>query len=254
MSVTSFAQLSTRENDNKLLKLGTRPIAGDMALTFGVPINTGNEAPLYEPNLLNPGDFLTFKYYLSNDLAIRAAVKFYRASEKVVGSDYEVDPFTPQTGDFKARVSTSENYLVPGIEKHFLKSNIFDVYAGADALIGYGRNVILIEDENSDGSFFNRKDTEKFMILGLEGVVGVNVFVAQLPVSVGFEYGLGLRYASEGKTKVEIEDDINGETEYYTYSGGLAIPGAQYKELKASNFGMNTNQNVRLLLNIYFGL
>lgn len=254
LSVTSYAQLSSRENDNTSLKIGNRAQKGDMALTFGVPLSTGNEAELYDANMLNPGDFITVRYFTQNDIAIRGAVRFYKTSDKASGSDYEISPLDAETGTFAAKNSSSEYYLVPGIEKHFLNSNIFDVYMGADALIGFGKNLSLSEVENSTGAFMNYKSVQNSFNFGVEGVIGVNVFVAQLPISVGFEYGLGFLYAKEGKTKVTVEDDVNGEYEYYTYSGNMTIPGAQYKELKASTFGMNTNQNARILLNVYFGL
>jgi len=213
----------------------------------------GDVASLYGRSFFNPGDMLSFRYYMSSDLAIRAAVRMYKSTDKLSGEGYETTIDAGDLNTFAFKNTQSEYYFVPGIEKHFLKSNVFDVFMGGDALLGIARDVNLNEFEASDGTFFNSKTTSSNIKLGLGYVVGFNVFVAQLPISVGVEYGLSLLYTTPGKAKVELEDDT-GTTEYYTYTGSEFSPAStQFSTLKSSSIGMDTNQNVRIVLNVYFG-
>jgi hypothetical protein len=62
-TATSYSQLSQRENDASNFKLGTRPGAGDMSLTFGLDIGQGGVADLQVLNQLTSGDVLTFRRY-----------------------------------------------------------------------------------------------------------------------------------------------------------------------------------------------
>jgi hypothetical protein len=41
--------------------------------------------------------------------------------------------------------------IVPGIEKHFSNSNIFDVYTGADLFLGFGKDKEVSSTTNRDG-------------------------------------------------------------------------------------------------------
>jgi transcription elongation factor GreA-like protein len=73
-----------------------------------------------------------------------------------------------------------------------------------------------------------------------------------LPVSLGLEYGLNLKWSFEGKTKIKQEQKVGGTSttqEYYT-SDRVA---GNFSKLHQREFGMDTNNNVRILLNVYFG-
>lgn len=252
-----FAQLSTRENDAIKTKLGARPTAGNMALNFGIDLNNGGTASLFQGNALAAGDLLTFKYYLADDLAIRSGLRLQQTSSKSKGDAFE--PTAP--GDVKNNnfVESSREYvLVPGIEKHFSNSNIFDVYAGADLYLGFGKDKTIIDVDYNNGDYVYYTGSTSTSIYGLGGVVGFNVFVAHLPVSVGLEYGWNAKWIMGGKTKVKDEFKAGGtseSTEYYTQSNNpFGNPdNLEYEKLSKKEFGMDTNQNVRLVLNIYFG-
>lgn len=251
-----FSQLSTRENDAQILKLGTRPSAGDMALTFQGDILNGSAASLYNSAFLSPGDLLTFKVFQSSDIAYRIAFRFYNETEGYDGDAFTVDTIGAPSLPLQYKVSSSEYLIAPGIEKHFMGSNIFDVYVGAEVVLGMGKDKEHFYEEYELGDYYEYTATTSNFVAGVGGIVGVNVFLGQLPVSVGIEYGIGLKYSTAGKTHIIDETSLAGLVEtydYYTYGGTLPIGfGTRFEKLKSSNFGMDTNQNVRVVLNIYF--
>lgn len=250
-AASAFSQLSTRENYASSIKLGTRPGAGDMALTFGLDLSGGGSADLPILNQLIRGDILTFRYYSSDRTAIRLGVKLYKDASSISGD--EVD----NTGDFllsyKENSSSSEYILVPGIERHFSQSNIFDVYAGADLYLGMRRDIYKVETEYDGGDFQKDKSVASPLILGLGSVVGFNVFIAQLPISLGLEYGINFKWTNEGKSKITHDEDFGGFSDSYEYFIQNGFPGTRYSKLSTKEFGINTNSNVRVILNIYFG-
>jgi hypothetical protein len=262
-TATSYSQLSQRDNDAVRPKLGARPVAGDMALTFGYDIGGINGiASLPVLNQLMSGDFLTFKRYSSAEKAMRLGIRLYKDAQTLSGD--LTNPVTDASrGSVKYKYSNNEYILVPGLEKHFNKSNIFDVYAGSDLYIGYISKIITNNVEQANGDYNKSKETTSGMVLGLGGVVGFNIFIAQLPVSLGLEYGLNLKWSFGGKTKHKDENSVGGVTntqEYYS-SGDfethditpLTIPDDTYSKVHKREFGMDTNNNVRILLNVYFG-
>jgi len=262
---SSYAQLSTRENDASVEKLGARPVKGDMALTFA--IGTGKDsatASLYKGNLLGAGDLLTFKKYLEDDLAFRLGVRLYKKSSAIKGVSADSTAFSNlnQQGqveqfEYNYKMNKREYIIVPGIEKHFNAGNIFDVYTGADLYLGFKKEVSNNDDIklNRAGDSQKTKLTTKNTIAGLGWIVGFNVFVAQLPISVGLEYGLNAKWDIGGKTKHEVETKTSAgssSAEFFTYEGDKNA-NRQYSKLGKRSFGMDTNQNVRLAVNIYFG-
>lgn len=247
----AFSQLSSRENDATVLKLGTRPGSGDMALTFApLSLDRGGPADLRISNQLGQGDFLTFKYYMNEGTALRIGLCLTKESTGLKGD------IVDNTGDFIESVIDNENSreftIVPGLEKHYNAANIFDVYAGADLYLGFRRYSYKYEVEEDNGDYIKYKESSNPLVVGLGGVVGFNVFIAQLPVSLGIEYGLNMKWTNAGKSKIKSDSSIGGTTtsQEYFLEDGSAI---RYSKLSLSEIGINTNNNVRIVLNIYFG-
>lgn len=266
VTTCSFAQLSERENDATMVKLGARPQSGNLALTFGFNFgallsndNNAADASLFTGNFFAQGDFLTFKYYQSDDLAIRFALRLSKHSTKLKG-----EAMTDSTGYYDGtansavkedltKVNEREYVFVPGIEKHFSTSNIFDVYMGADLYLGFGKEDSTFETTSNNGDYIKYKHKKSSTIIGIGGIIGFNVFIAHLPISVGLEYGLNLKWTLGGRYKVEQSmrsGNISDESKYQV--DDIAAPGVHYKKLKKSRFDMDTNQDVRLVLNLYF--
>ena len=123
---SSYAQLSTRENDATVEKIGARPVKGDMALTFaaGFGKNDAATASLYKGNLLAAGDLLTFKKFLEDDMAFRLGVRLKKISSASKGTSADSSFFnpTPAFTEFSSKMNVREYVIVPGIEKHYNKS------------------------------------------------------------------------------------------------------------------------------------
>lgn len=264
----SFAQLSTRENYDVKLRLGTRPQAGDAALQFVLPIFSENGAAhLFRGNALFANDFLTYKYYHTDDIVIRAGLRWSVESGKVSGtaadsSDINMIPET-EVETLNQKFTNRDFSIAAGLEKHFTNSNIFDVYAGGEIMIGLGKDKSVEEYDYFNGDQDYTTMTTNTRVLGFGLVTGFNVFVAELPLSIGLEYGLTGKWLFGGKTKVEVEQTIGSSSasgEYFTQeedafgNPDINSMGAarQYSDLSRRTFNMNTNHNVRLSLNIYF--
>lgn len=262
---SAFAQLTTRENDATTVNLGARPQAGDAALVFNIPVDgqgngdgTGEGAGLFDGNLLGSGDVLTYKYYKENDIVYRIGVRLQatNASTKGTAADSSFFFNPGNLDEFNTKNNSRAYVLAPGIEKHFTSSNVFDVYIGGDFMLGLGRNKTITEVLGDDITDVTIRTTPT-RIVGLGAFTGFNVFVAQLPVSVGLEYGLSAKWIFGGKTKVERELDVAGDTESAEWFEQDAdangnIDALNYSKLSRRQFFMDTNHNVRLVICFYF--
>lgn len=274
------AQLTTRENEEVIVKLGARPQKGDMSLMFAYDIipDSVKKANLYSGNFLRAGDLLTFKYYLNDNIAFRGGLRLTHKSSDTKGAYedstyYFVNQINSPGGKSTMRnaLLVREYIFVPGIEKHFSKNNFFDVYTGADFFIGFGKERGINNIDFTNGDYSRIKTRMNTQIIGVGGLIGLNMFIAQLPISIGLEYGINALYIGGMKTRINREDRITTGTLTETYSSdyfvegrfdptnidpSTGVPGSgqdQFNQLKNRAFSMETNQNVRFTLNLYFG-
>lgn len=268
---TAFAQLSTRENDETVIKYGARPKAGDMAFVLGTSLanDSGMTAKLFSGNALQSGNILTYKFYKTDDIVIRAGIRFMNKNLTVKGTAADSSaiyaPYTSPTGvyanfsDVKVKTVERMYEIVPGIEKHFVAANIFDAYVGADLYLGFGsdKSINNYTYKNGDKDFTNKKTNTTNVGIGL--VSGFNVFLGHLPVSIGLEYGWNAKWTFGGVTKVKQEyvDGATSTSYSVTYkeeqaSNAVGTTTAKYSKLKRREFNANTNQDVRVVLHIYF--
>ncbi|MBX2971994.1 MAG: hypothetical protein KF797_02725 [Flavobacteriales bacterium] len=258
------AQLSVRENQDTQYKFGGRPVAGDYALVFGmalggddVEFQNGAASTNVAWNRLSKGNLLTFKKFIQDDVAIRAGIRLTRDSRSIKGELDSTQFIQATLAEYEYKHSTREYMLVPGIEKHFSSSNIFDVYVGGDLFLGFGRtrDVEAYTYRTQATSNSRTTATTPYTIVGLGGVVGFNVFVLDLPVAIGLEYGLGAFWQLGNKTKHEVESGSNSY-EYVTVgddpNSNAGGANAQYSSAKQKFMTMDTNGQVRAVLNIYF--
>ncbi|MEZ4798877.1 MAG: hypothetical protein R2809_03685 [Flavobacteriales bacterium] len=261
--ISASAQLSDRTNYDQHIRLGARPVAGDAALQFVIPIVSATDAQgSFAGNLLSTGDLLTFKYYKTDVNVIRAGIRLSTNNWANSGTVADSTALTPPPADdlaeFVSRSVDRQFNLSIGMEKHFTPKNIFDVYAGGDVLIGLGKmktREFMSYDNNDEIETITSTNTQN---LGFALVTGFNVFIAELPVSLGLEYGLNGMWTFGGRTKVNQTSKIgstSNDGEWFEQDFDLsgAPDDHQYSKLKRREFNMNTNQMVRLNLHIYFG-
>ncbi len=265
VSIGAFSQLTTREVASQSVLLGNRPQAGDAALQFVIPIidmsaNDGTQAGLYSGNLLTSGDMLTFKYYNTEDVVYRAAIRIFADNDKTNGNELDstdtyVFPESDILSDFTINSTFREFNIAGGIEKHFSSTNFFDVYIGGEALVGLGKDAGRNDYTFANGDYSKTTTKTNTKIVGIAGVVGFNMFVAELPISLGLEYGLSGKWIFGGATKVNEDSQIGSTTtsaEYYQQTDYILGRSRNYSKLKNRQFNMETNNNIRLNIHIYF--
>jgi hypothetical protein len=250
VSLTGYSQLSDRVNSPSTFKVGTRPLQGNYGLYFGLAYNEIEY--WFDHDLTYTGlPIISLKYYLTDNNVIRIGIQTSRTSEKAKGT---VDPLINGSGiTEKNSVDVNSKFLFsPGFEHHFTSSNILDVYVGALLPFGW-KSEEYVNDESYTGGNYN-KYTRSYMSLtyGYEAFVGVQAFVADLPLAVGLDFGvaglghLGTKYKHEVKSKVGAV--TTNQTFYSTDPNRFA--GVGYKDLKASD--SKFQGNIRITLTYYF--
>jgi hypothetical protein len=260
------AQLSSRTGSEGQFMLGTRPAEGTKMLTFnfdvpsGAPEDTGSGANLYSRLGLTNGRFFKAKYFWRSDVALRGAINISRSGASSKG---DIDT-SGQGGGGGGLISNNFRsvdrsfLLVPGIEYHFAYTNLFDIYAGGDVILGRGVSVMRNDQDFTNDAYNRMESKTPYTALGLNPFVGVNVFIANMPVSLGLEYGITAAWKLGGRTKVTSETKTPGgaevSREYYTQdTDALGNPDAnEYSSLSRSRSTISTVNNFRITLNLYF--
>ena len=213
---------------------GERTLEVNFAPLGGTPVSIGG---------------IKYRSFSSETTAFRVGVFLGFSNTTKVTQD---ENSQTQMLELKEKNGSTTISLQPGIEKHFSSSNIFDVYAAGDLYLGFGRDKSVNSQTNTDGDVTSTTQTTPYTIVGLGGVIGVNVFVLDLPVSVGVEYGLSAFWQLGNRTKVEVETP-DESYEYFTVANDpFSLQGQAYTSLKQKYMTMNTNDQVRIVANIYF--
>jgi hypothetical protein len=253
-----FAQFSGRSGDSTTYKLGGRPVKGYKVLTLSLdPVGIFNsDESFYKKVGLTDGNLFNGKYFFKDNMAARLGMRIFKDGQKSKGA-IDVAFAGGNVSARELREVETEYILVPGVEKHFSNTNIFDVYVAGDLYLGFGRRLVVDNTDYSNGFYERtRRTTPKYMG-GFGALIGVNVFVLDLPISVGVEYGLNAVFNFANKTKVISEvKDATGETSntYYTQEKdpfGNA-DNNKYSSLKSTGTYVNTATNFKINVNFYF--
>ncbi|MBE6332337.1 MAG: hypothetical protein E7070_08555 [Bacteroidales bacterium] len=229
VATSMFAQITTGEPTAKKIQTGNRAEEGDWGIYLGASTSmfkdfTDGDIDVEALPLIN------FKHMLSDEVEARLGLKIYRTKEKMKGKD-------SKGGDkFFDRHITSEYFFYPGLAYHFDKSNLLDVYGGVDLPIGITRDSYKEEY----GGVETSKSLGQFHI-GVGAFIGLQAYVANLPVAVGLEYGISTMLNCGNKW--EIDD---GTDTYYTEVDGSY----QFKELSKSD--SKVGNEVRVTISYFF--
>lgn len=237
---TAFAsaQLTTAEPFAGKVKGGNRAKAGNFGLYMGVTSDmfsgwADSEVSVSALPLIN------LKYMVSDRFEARLGLEFYKQKDKV-SSEVSVEDNAVLASTSK--VVNSKNYLYPGVAYHFAPKNILDIYVGAELPIGWCRDLNAAEAGKTSMSV--KKTT---FDIGVGAFVGLQAYIADLPLALGVEYGLaamlnaGLRYEntvvdSEGKRSVYYTD-VAGEGHYDEYKASRSNIGSQFRLTFTYYFG-----------------
>lgn len=247
MATQAFGQISTGTPTHRTLPTGNRPVAGDWGLFIGPSVNEISDLIHTNSNLdtwyMIP--LVNVKYYNTDNIEFRAGLQISSKTWKVSGT--QMDPDYSSGKDEFEKQRDAYYRLTPGIAYHFAPTNILDVYVGAQLPFGLSTDKYTYQYDGKNYGTCKRTSFE----IGLGAFIGLQCFIADLPVAIGLEYGFsGVKYFGQ-KYKNIITDSDGSEQTFYTTPQGDNAGGSQpYKSLRATKgyFG----SDLRITLSYYF--
>jgi hypothetical protein len=243
-AVSSFAQLSQRTNDPSNFKFGTRPQAGDWGLNLQLYAAGGSNFTNYFQDV----PIVNLQYYKDADLAFRFGIRASKHKTVFKGESNE-DMYNPNgLSEIKYKSSAREYMVYVGAEKHFSMTNILDVYTGAQIPLGFSGNTIKNKISYTNGDEGKTITRSNSFIYGVECFVGLQAFIADLPIAVGAEWGLAGYGKLFDRTYNYSEYTGMDTQEYYTTNADAS--GTEYTKLHSRKFDMDNM--VRFRISYYF--
>jgi len=242
---SAFAQLSTRENvDPYVFKTGTRPLQGDFGVWIGPSVTEIIQMIDDEINWRGM-PLLNMRYYTSDKFVLRLGLQIYNLSNGLKVKENLADSVS-------SKYSKSETYfmITPAIEYHFTPKNVCDVYVGVNLPIGVNSMTSKTSHTlGNDKVYFNQ--SQNHFLLGIGAFLGMQFFIADLPLAIGVEGGLSGLGKFGGAVK-NVLQDLNADNEYekkvfYTHSD---LPGIQAKKISTTKFEFG--YDVRLTFSYFF--
>jgi len=191
---------------------------------------------------------VSFKYYLTDKWVLNLGIKSSKSKKVVIGeSDSTLNDYKMTSNE--TRDVESKFLCMVGVEKHFVPTNVWDVYFGARLPFGMVNDVNTSDVTYMNGNYITNEQKRHCFAYGIDTYVGIQMFVADLPLAFSVEVALsGFGYRND-KVKHNEEFNLNGvsgKQEYQTTDGD----DYKYSSLKVRSFERETD--VRLTLNYYF--
>ena len=235
------AQLTEGEPHSTKIKTGNRPLAGDWGMYIG-PSYTDIRSLIEWADKSKSVDvvrglpLLNVKYYASDNFELRCGLQYFNVVNKYSGTTY------PLKESVEGKYSNAFFRIIPGLAYHFTSKNVLDVYIGGQLPIGFD----IDKDIQETGVIVNNTKRNSFVVgIGVFG--GLQVFVADLPFSIGLEVGLtGLAKCGQ-KVKHEVSDENNNIQTFYTTLDDETLT---YSKLNCHTFEMGSD--FRLTFTYYF--
>lgn len=226
-------------------KTGNRPGMNDWGLYIGPSLvditdltatMAKNPASATTLDMVRALPLVNVKYYYTDNLELRCGVQYrkvgYRSSGTIIDTTIQVT--TKETSSFFR--------LVPGFAYHFSPRNTMDVYTGVSMPLGFDGFTSKYEETD-----FISNSYRKSLCIGLEAFIGLQAFVADLPLSIGLEYGLGGMFHTGERIKNEYLDIHKNKQVSYTDLSGIET----YKDDFKANSG-DFGNDLRLTITYYF--
>lgn len=196
-AVMAQAQISTGENTAQTIRTGNRAAQGDFGLYLGA--TTTHFKALTNVDKVEALPLINFKYMTSDKFETRLGFEWY--------STTKTSSFEPEEEGESVSVSDRSTSIMfyPGIAYHFNRSNILDVYIGAELPIGGGaeENKTKIDGDVDEDTGLERMS--RFEI-GVGAFVGLQAYICNLPLAVGLEYGFNVRNQHYGNSVLTGSD------------------------------------------------
>lgn len=242
-TLTAHAQLTTGEPSAKVIRTGNRAKRGDYGIYIGTTTTMFGNIFKDDVEML-PLPLINFKYMSSNHLELRVGLETYKLSEKLKG---DINSSTNTTTQTSQKYGESTLMLYPGFAYHFSSRNILDVYVGAELPLGWDAKSIKTTEDT-----YTSNSTKRSFVLGLGAFIGLQAYIADLPLALGLEYGISSRLDTGLKYKNELTTN-NKTTVSYSPSGQfdhMHTATSEYEKLKARKGEIGGQ--LRLTLSYYF--
>lgn len=203
-----------------------KPVAGNVLAEIG--FFTGPNGIFGDVTSLSSSSFgtpqLKFRYFLANDLALRAGVNISQNTQTT-----RIYEGGAGSGEGYAKDRTSVVGINVGIEKHFSGTGRLSTYAGGD--ISFQKVGASTKWDNTangttytDGASrkttgFNANGDNGSFGFGLRGIAGADYYFVE-KVYLGAELGWGFIASKESKTKDEVTLGGNTNTTETSSTGG----------------------------------
>ncbi|MCD8288165.1 MAG: hypothetical protein LUC18_04925, partial [Porphyromonadaceae bacterium] len=143
------------------------------------------------------------------------------------------------------------NRFTPGVAYHFAGINLLDIYVGGAVPLGWDKYKAIDETtvkygNGSASEEYYSNVTQKSGIFGVQAFIGLQAFVADLPFSIGLEYGLSAMFRTGLQYKHEMREG-GSEQVYYTTEKNN---GSRYDDLKMSK--SEIGGDIRVTFTYYF--
>ncbi|HIZ85694.1 MAG TPA: hypothetical protein IAC04_04305 [Candidatus Coprenecus stercoravium] len=265
VSVPAYAQITTGEPSSKVIRTGNRAEAGDFGLYLGVTSTMiGNwvdgETKLSALPLIN------LKYMMTDQAEWRLGLELYKTSSRLNGEVTQKIENNSHILPAINKSSSSNAMFYPGFAWHFSSRNILDVYVGAELPIGWDSSTEYSETGTLEPVFdpdnitegitgYNRiistnKVTKRSFVIGLGAFIGLQAYIADLPLALGVELGISSRLDAGLKYKHVVTGSETGETQTWYTSALSEEESLNYSSLKART-GDITGE-ARVTLTYYF--
>lgn len=221
-TLAANAQITTGESTSKVIRTGNRAQAGNFGLYLGATTDMFNK--LFDKKVeFSALPLINLKYMATDKLEARLGLEWWKTSESVSQSS--------DGNDYDGKESEKSYTLYPGIAYHFNNRNLLDVYVGGEIPFGFGNKGT---DDDGDDYY------QSFFRIGLGAFIGLQAYIANLPIALGLEYGISLQNVSV--TDGSLEKD-----------GYVIEMSNQYKKDYDTNYFKIGNQ-ARLTFTYYFNL
>lgn len=214
-ALTASAQISEGAPSAKKYTTGNRPLKGAFGLYVGAETNLFQDMPNTGFHVL---PIVNLKYMASDNFEIRLGMKFWKQRETLAfGNNSGEDAVTGANfveEKYSAKGVIADNQFRPGFAYHFTKSNLLDVYAGIEGIIGWRRNVANVW-ASIDGNEVTLNTRNAGIQFGAGAFIGLQAFIARLPLALGLEYGISTVWDGALKGHQYYKDANTEYTVYY---------------------------------------
>lgn len=206
--LSANAQISTGESTARVIRTGNRAQAGNFGIYLGATSDMFKK--IGDSNVkFSALPLINLKYMGTDKIEYRVGIEWWKDKtsndSQVPTGEFNSDD-TPKTKKANSYTSEKSYMLYPGVAYHFNNRNLLDVYVGGELPIGFGN----YGQGDDDDEYY----TSQFRI-GLGAFIGLQAYVANLPVAVGLEYGIhGLHNIASDGTLTSDGMTINKEAGY----------------------------------------